>query len=312
MEQACCSVCGASEATQIYDLPDYLLQRPNVSARLVRCCTCGLVYQNPRPTLAEMAEHYPPEYESYAPVPSGGSWLFRQAIQYGTAKRTRFVTAYMPAGRLLDVGCASGIFLRGMQARAGWEVCGVEINAEVARLARERYQLNVFAGTLEQAEFPEASFDTVTMWDVLEHLHDPAASLREVHRILKPDGILVARVPNLDSRDAQLFGRYWAGLDAPRHLCVFTPKTLSTLLVANGLAPHAWSCGIGAYTTFLLSLRFWAAAQARPNRFRDGLIRFLYHPLMRLLSAPIFQLRSMGLRGPSLVVVALRQSQFTR
>jgi SAM-dependent methyltransferase len=255
-----------------------------------------------------MRANYPAEYESYAPEPGGGSWLMGQAVQYGLAKRARFVTTHKQGGRLLDVGCAAGVFLRAMRAPGAWEVYGVEINAEMAQLARDRYQLDVRSGTLEQAAFPDGFFDVVTMWDVLEHLHDPANSLREVHRILKADGVFVVRVPNLDSHDARLFGRYWAGLDAPRHLFVFNPQTLDALLGSSGFQATAWSCGIGAYTTFLLSLRFWAAAQPRTSRVRDGLILFLYHPVMRLLSAPLFQLRSLGLHGPSLVVVATRQT----
>ena len=309
MESVSCNLCGATEATAWYELPDYLLRRADVSAQLVRCCRCGRVYQNPRPTLAEMGANYPAEYESYAPEPGEGSWLMGQAVQYGVAKRARFVTRHKQSGRLLDVGCASGIFLRGMRAQAAWKVYGVEINPETAQLARERYGLDILTGTLEQAAFPDGFFDVVTMWDVLEHLHDPASSVREVHRILKADGVFVMRVPNLDSHDARLFGRFWAGLDAPRHLFVFSPQTLNAVLGSNGFRTVTWSCGIGAYTTFLLSLRFWAAAQARTSRVRDGLIRFLYHPVIRLLSAPVFQLRSLGLHGPSIVVAAARQPQ---
>lgn len=308
MESVTCRLCGSAEASLVYTLPDYLLKRADVTAQLVRCLGCGLVYQNPRPALAEMAAHYPPEYESYTAGSAGASWLLRQAFRYGHVKRTRFVTRFRRTGRLLDVGCATGEFLGSMRALGGWEVTGVEVNDYAARIARETYGLDVRTGTLEQAAFPTSQFDVVTMWDVLEHLHEPLASVREIHRILKPDGLLLARVPNLASRDARLFGRFWAGLDAPRHLFVFSPATLRRLLEAGSFRPLAWDSGIGAYTTFLLSLRFWAAAQERPSRLRDGLIRLLYHPLLRLLSAPVFYLRGRGLNGPSLVVVARKQA----
>lgn len=312
MEQIVCNLCGSADAIPVFaNLPDLLLERKDVWTTLVKCCSCGLIYQNPRPTLAEMSMHYPPEYESYAlePAAENISWLRRQAIQYGIAKRGRFITRHRPAGRLLDVGCAAGTFLRGMESSGKWQVAGVEISEYAARIARERYRLDVRVGTLEQAGFPDEFFDAITLWDVLEHLHDPAASLREVCRILKPDGLVVIRVPNASSWDAALFGRYWAGLDAPRHLYVFTQATLGALLAANGLRAKAWSSNMGAYTTFLLSLRFWTSAQRKPGGVRNSLIRLLDHPVTRLMAAPVFYPSGLALHGPLLVVTAVKRAR---
>jgi len=308
MEDTACNLCGNTNAAQIiFDLPDFLLHRKEVSATFVKCVSCGLVYQNPRPTFVEMAAHYPPDYESYAPEPDAenSSWLLRQAIRYGVAKRCRYVTRHKRAGRLLDVGCATGIFLQGIRNSGKWEPYGVEINEQVAHIARE-HGLDVRSGTLEQAGFAEGFFDVVTLWDVLEHLHDPAGSLREIYRILKPDGLLVIRVPNASSWDSRLFGRYWAGLDAPRHLYVFTPVTLDALLAANHFRIIARSSQMGTYPTFLLSLRFWSGARDKPSKARDILVKFLYHPVMRLLSAPLFYMRGLGLRGPLVVATATK------
>lgn len=305
METTVCNLCGADDAREFYTVPDLLLDRPTVAARLVQCNQCGLVYQNPRPTLAEIGQHYPPEYEPYAD-PSGGkqSWLTRQAIAYGMAKRRRFVTRHKRAGRLLDVGCATGTFLRSMQEHGPWDVYGVELSEEVARQAREQYGLHVFTGTLEQAAFPERSFDAVTMWDVLEHLHDPLGSLREVRRILDPDGILLIRVPNLASWDARLFGPNWAGLDAPRHLYVFTPDTLSAMLKRAGFHVLEHSGGIGSYVTFALSVRFWMRARGLSPQTQARVTQLLYSPAARLLSGPLFFVSSATLRGPLLVTIA--------
>ena len=308
MEQTACNLCGNNNATPVIsDLPDFLLHRNGVSATFVKCSSCGLVYQDPRPTFQEMTAHYPPDYESYSPEPVAGnsSWLLRQAIQYGIAKRCSYITRYKQAGRLLDVGCASGIFLQGIRNRGNWDLYGVEINENVAHIAQE-HGLDVRLGTLEQAVFSDGYFDVVTLWDVLEHLHDPAGSLREIYRILKPDGLLIIRVPNANSRDSRLFGRYWAGLDAPRHLYVFSPLTLEALLEKCHFQRIARSSQIGAYSTFLLSLRFWSDARKKPIKVLGYLIRILYHPVMRLLSAPLFFFRGFGLRGPSVVVTATK------
>jgi len=306
METVSCNLCGCTSATPFATVPDLLLERLDVSAKLVQCPSCQLVYQNPRPTLAEIGQHYPPEYEPYVDhaVEKKRNWLLQKAIDYGVGKRCRFVTRHKREGALLDIGCAAGTFLVGMRERGNWRLHGVELSADVARLARERHDLDVFAGTLEEAAYPDATFDAVTMWDVLEHLHDPAGSLREIYRILQPGGVLVIRVPNLASWDAEWFGDAWAGLDAPRHLYIFTPDTLSEMLVQSGFDVLDHSCAIGGYMTFALSVRFWLTARHASPRTRQTLSRILYHPMARLLSAPFFFIPSQLRRGPLLVTTA--------
>lgn len=306
METVTCNLCHSAESDPLYCLPDLLLGRSEVQTTLVKCRQCGLVYQNPRPTLEEIGAHYPPEYESYDPEPAGrnASWLMEKAIAYGIQKRCRFVTRHKAAGRLLDIGCASGVFLRGMQRQPGWRVQGVEVSPYAAQIAREQYGLEVFTGTLEEADFPEDTFDAVTLWDVLEHLHNPAASLDTIQRILKPDGILVFRVPHGGSPDARLFGRYWAGLDAPRHLYVFDEPSLRRLLAQAGFAVRSLSSRSGSYPTFVLSVRFWMAARGWSAAAQQRGARLLTHPFARLLSAPLFFLTSQTVGGPLLTVTA--------
>ncbi|MCE7984234.1 MAG: class I SAM-dependent methyltransferase [Caldilinea sp. CFX5] len=306
MESVPCNLCGSATTEPFTAVVDLLLERLNVKTTLVRCRQCGLVYQNPRPTLAEMGQHYPPEYESYTDqtVQTKRNWLLQKAVQHGTNKRCRFVTKHKPAGKLLDIGCAMGGFLLGMRDQGGWTLSGVEVNQAVAAAARERHGLDVFAGTLEEANFPTAAFDVVTLWDVFEHLHDPYHALTEIHRILRPDGIVVIRVPNLASWDAKLFGPTWAGLDSPRHLYLLTPETLTAFLTKAGFAVVEHSCAIGSYVTFVLSIRFWLTARGVSAKTKALLMKLLYHPVARLLSAPLFYLVSMTRRGPLLVTVA--------
>lgn len=305
MESVACNHCGSTDSVQVGCIPDLLLERLDVTAQLVRCRRCGLVYQNPRPTLEEMAQHYPPEYEPYTDYAGQRQKnpLLRRAYEYGTNKRCRFVTKHKQGGRLLDIGCAAGTFLLGMRRQAGWEVEGVEPSAGTAELAR-RHGLQVFTGTLEEAHYAGNSFDAVTMWDVLEHVHDPAGTIREIRRVLKPGGILLVRVPNLGSWDARLFGKRWAGLDAPRHLFVFTPPTLRVMLQEQGMEVVEESSKIGSYVTFVLSVRFWMTARGMSPAAKRRVSGLLYHPIMRVASAPFFYIPSLLKRGPLLVTIA--------
>lgn len=306
METTLCNYCGSSAARVRFSGPDLLLNRLTPEYTLVQCTQCGLIYQNPRPDPAEIIEHYPEEYSPYADhgATTRTSWLLARSYAYGWSKRCRYVTQHKQQGRLLDIGCASGAFLRAMTERGNWQVHGVEMNTQVAAYAHERYGLDVLPGRLEDVRYRDHAFDVVTMWDVLEHVHDPHAVLCEIRRILKPDGLLVVRVPNLASLEAGVFGKYWAGLDLPRHLYVFTPASLTRMLARAGLEVVSHDAGIGAYTTFMLSVSFWLSARQAPQPWRQHVLSILGHPLARIATAPLFYFSNFTLKGSLLVTTA--------
>ncbi len=148
-----------------------------------------------------------------------------------------------PTRRLLEIGPAGGEFLRGARER-GWQVTGVELSADAARAARENFGLDVRTGELAAVAFPAARFDVVYMGDVLEHVPDPCAHLREVRRILSPGGLVVIGGPTTLHSMARRLGMWAyrlagrvATLDAPPyHLWEFTPATLSRTVEASGFA----------------------------------------------------------------------------
>ncbi len=307
MENVACNLCGADDATEFAVVPDLLLDRQDVRARLVRCNACGLVYQNPRPSPDEMGAHYPPSYELYADhrrnAPRG---MLRAAYDYGMRKRCRLVTGQVKAGRLLDVGCAIGTFLVAMRNCPGWEVAGVEVDGDTVVAARSQYNLDVFHGTLEEAQFPTAAFDAVTLWDVLEHVHDPNSTLSEVRRVLRPGGVLALRVPNMQSWDARVFGKWWSGIESPRHLFLYTPETLTNTLISNGFDLPSLTTSIGAYMIFVQNVRYWMTGRRIAPKHQKTIARFLYNPVTRLLTAPLFFVPARVGAGPLLVAVTRR------
>ncbi len=312
MESVVCNLCGSHEAKVLHaHLPDMLLQQNGTTATLVQCCRCGLIYQNPRPTREEIKHHYPDRYDAYHYGDEQGTArrhgrLTRQAVEYGIAKRCRYVTRHKQEGTLLDVGCATGLFLQGMRKRGSWEVYGVEPSEYAAASARQS-GLQVITGTLDDVTFPNHTFDVVTMWDVIEHVHDPLGTLQQVARLLKPGGLLVIRTPNYDSWDARLFGRYWSGFEPPRHLYIFTPSTIESALTKTGFVTISMDCRSGGYMVFLLSLRFRLSHSRLGPVTQRRLLTWLYHPVARLLAAPAFTLSGLGLKGPQMVVVARRE-----
>jgi SAM-dependent methyltransferase len=300
METVSCILCGSNQYALLYEAADYWLENLQMRARFVRCEHCGLVYQNPRPAVLEIGAFYPDAYEVFQ---SGEHRQRAPGFRYGMKRRSSFITRYKQSGILLDVGCATGVFLRWMEQTGGWVVYGVEPSDRAAQAARQQ-GLNVTTGTLEDARHPSAFFDAVTLWDVVEHLHDPVAALREVHRVLKPDGILVMRLPNLDSIDARLFGKYWAGLDAPRHLYIFRIQTLKDLLGETGFQAVEMNSQVGGYLNFVKSVRFSLVGRGAGKFTRKFISGFLASLPVRLCFAPFFTLKDMHLRGSELVVVA--------
>ena len=304
LESTACPLCDQTDAKWLMPTHDRLCGLPG-EFRLVRCDHCGLVYLNPRPTPGTIGAYYPDDYESYISKRSESiSRLARLSLRYGLWKRCRLVRRHQRSGHLLDVGCATGQFLAEMRRYPGWEVSGVEPNGHAAEFARQVFGLTVYQKDLVSAAFPSGGFDAITLWDVFEHLHEPRAILAEVRRILKQDGILVLRVPSLDSWDARVFGPYWAGLDSPRHLMVFSKNTLAQMLSQAGFRVLERRTGSGSYFALLLSLRLWLDERVASPAWRKRLLKLGSNPISRAaLTPPLFVGDALGL-GAEMVVIA--------
>jgi 2-polyprenyl-3-methyl-5-hydroxy-6-metoxy-1,4-benzoquinol methylase len=254
-----------------------------------RCPACGLVYLSPRPTVAEMPAYYPPQYALYLSAsrrrrwwqPSG--WMERRDM----ARRCRAARRLRARGRVLDVGCGTGEFLAAMREQ-GWDTLGVEPSDRAAAYAREELGLDVRTGTLADLGLEPNSLDVVTLWTVLEHLYDPIAALRTARRLLRPGGLLVLSVPDVDSLDARWFGAYWAGYDTPRHLYAYSHQVLRSLLDRSGFAFWDSEHFAADYYTFRASLEPWLQARLADSKLLTALTSLLGFPGLRLLTWPLF------------------------
>jgi 2-polyprenyl-3-methyl-5-hydroxy-6-metoxy-1,4-benzoquinol methylase len=207
-------------------------------------------------------------------------------------------------GNVLDIGCSGGDYLAYLRT-LGWEVHGIELDEEAARYARERFGIHVHVGAAEHAlnDFPDEGFDVVTMWHVLEHLFDPSSVLAEVHRVLRPDGILMLEMPNFDSLWASMLGEYWFPLEIPRHLYHFTPLTLRAILTKTGFRLTRL-VGVPAPIEIIWSLRvLW-------NRWRGISLdrELIWNPAGVVLLYPIELLLAQFQRSTFMQAVAVRSS----
>ncbi len=236
IEDVACNLCGARDARVLYPSTldvDHI--RPETShfrcttaaygihPTIVKCRRCGMIYANPRLDSQAIDDNYSRVDDPlYIEEREGRILTFRRnLLPLEPLIRTR------PPHKLLDVGCHIGVMLEIAQER-GWESMGVEPSAWAAARARER-GLNVVNATLAKANLPPDSFDAVTMWDVVEHLTNPAADLAQVHRVLKPGGVVGIHTIDIESPLARLMGKRWPWL-MEMHLYYFSPRTLSRML----------------------------------------------------------------------------------
>jgi 2-polyprenyl-3-methyl-5-hydroxy-6-metoxy-1,4-benzoquinol methylase len=235
-EQTDCNLCRVANTEELFR-ETYRLRGSEVELGIVRCKHCGLVYVSPRLTPESARCVY--EWDAERTVSHHYCWN-GESDNARFGRLLRRLAAIQPEGRLLDVGCGAGHFLAAAQHMGQWEVLGVEPSSSAAGQARRLAECQVYQSTLEEAPLEPGSFDIVTMFAVLEHLHDPRGTLHRAYELLRPSGLLAVYVPNFhylrikDTGPVALLrlGR-WSNLYPQEHLFQFTPRTLRMLLGAE-------------------------------------------------------------------------------
>jgi SAM-dependent methyltransferase len=242
-----CPVCGSP------DLHDKLrVQDKSVSQEtftIQQCAACGFQFTNPRPEAASIGKYY--ESDAYVSHNSAAQGLVNRvykAARYFTVRRKVALITKLNGGqpgRLLDYGCGTGHFLA-QARRTGWQVAGLEPNPRARQDAAARVGQPI-QEPAALATLPPGSFDIITLWHVLEHVHALNETLTQLIGKLTPGGRLLLAVPNPDSLDAQHYRQDWAAYDVPRHLYHFVPATMRQLLARHGLLrEHALRKAAGA------------------------------------------------------------------
>lgn len=239
-----CPVCGGTGEILHAGLMDQLFGAPgDWSLRHCSKTSCGLLWLDPCPLEADISKAYQ-TYYTHAETkekPRVQSQLVAYLRDFivsivttlcgQNSEKNDIAHMYLrdlPPGRVLDIGCGDAKFLNRMK-QAGWSVQGIDFDPAAASNAKRLFGIDVQIGKLEDLRLPENTFDAVTMNHVIEHVFDPVALLKEVCRILKPGGRLVMVTPNAMSKGHSVFGRFWRGLEPPRHIQIFTPTSLDAV-----------------------------------------------------------------------------------
>jgi 2-polyprenyl-3-methyl-5-hydroxy-6-metoxy-1,4-benzoquinol methylase len=254
-----CQVCGSSERSLKFEDGPY---------QIYTCSSCTFVYVTPRLTGQALLDVYNETYwKSDNPKERGYADYAKESALYLKTykKRMKLVSKWLPqSGRILDVGCAAGYFLRVAQQH-GHDVHGVELSeaisqAAIQSLGSDRVYNGFLDDAVEARGWQPHSFDLITIWDVIEHVPDPQALLSSILKLIKPGGKLLLETQNVESRLANKLGKRWHHYKHDEHLYHFNPQTIDRLLSDCGY--KVLTCG-SAYAGKYVSFAFLAERAGR-------------------------------------------------
>ena len=315
-----CPACGYQGEIALEECRDRICKLPG-NWYFRRCQYCSSLWLDPRPSRSSIPSLYPEQYtfthkQPSSPLqePQGGlkrlAFAAKSAIlerQFGyleLSKRTqsglskhvgklasmlpgfsrkagytvRFL-GYRPEGKLLEVGVGNGNFSILMK-ELGWQVEGIEPDPQAAKIAQSS-GVKVMEGAIEDVNLSASSYDAIVIHHVIEHIPDPKAVLAKLINSLKPGGILVSIAPNPVGMIAQIFGKNWYGLDAPRHLVLPSPRGYQHMLKKLDCKVNVSTSMQTAFWMFRASLRL--QQNQRAGWYVDKVMPILFSWLSSLL-----------------------------
>jgi 2-polyprenyl-3-methyl-5-hydroxy-6-metoxy-1,4-benzoquinol methylase len=230
-----CPVCGSADIKDLFPVKDHTVS--GESFTISECNTCSQRFTQDVPDAASIDPYYKSEdYISHTDTSKGLINRLYQWVRKRTLRKKRKLVeklAGVNAGQLLDVGSGTGAFVNEMTTH-GWQVTGLEPDEGARGVAKKAYNATL-KDIGEFYHLPANSFDAITLWHVLEHVHDLSEYVEQLKKLLKENGKLFIAVPNYTSKDAAIYKEYWAAYDVPRHLYHFSPRSMQVLMEKHGL-----------------------------------------------------------------------------
>lgn len=229
-----CPVCGGQAWDTVFPVVDQLVSKQAFS--IIQCKNCKVRITQDAPGPVSSGAYYASDaYISHSNTKKGLINRLYQLVRTRTlSQKVKLVEqcTRLRGGRILDVGSGTGAFVAALR-RAGWRADGLEPDSTARQVA-----INDFGITLMESDqlfkLPSGEFDAITLWHVLEHVHDLDGYMQAFHRLLKPGGRLLLALPNHTSFDASHFKQWWAAYDVPRHLYHFAPASIRKLAARHG------------------------------------------------------------------------------
>lgn len=226
-----CPICGHQQFKIKYNLQDYTVSKEFYD--ILECESCGFMFTQNVPDASEIGPYYKSEdYVSHSNTQKGLFFkIYHKVREFMLNRKERAISKNIKEKenqKILDIGTGRGYFLNHMQ-QSGYSCTGIEQDADVREMAKKSFSLNILPPE-ELFHLEENQFDIITLWHVLEHVHDLSAYLEKIKKLLTPDGLLVIALPNPSCADESIYKEHWAGWDVPIHLWHFSPKNIKDLL----------------------------------------------------------------------------------
>lgn len=292
-----CIVCGASQFEFLYNSRDRMFDLSG-EFTVTKCKKCSLLFLNPQPGQTVLKKYYPSKkYYSYSDNRTKG--IFERLREYlvnhyyspniwsrlisTIVHNVPAMPSYVSNGKILDIGCGAGdtlILLKNL----GWNTYGVDMDSHAIENAQKRGLSQVKLGTYEYlSNYPDNFFDAIRLYHVIEHIDNPSMCLKLIQQKLKNNGELIIGTPNSQSVLSHIFRSNWYNLDTPRHLFLFSPSNLKTLVWKNGFTTQKIEfCSAGGIPG---SIQYWLGeiSHKKMNLIHNMFFVLFFYPLEWLL-----------------------------
>jgi 2-polyprenyl-3-methyl-5-hydroxy-6-metoxy-1,4-benzoquinol methylase len=319
-----CNLCKSDEFEFLFSNYDRGYSEIKRSFNLFKCKNCGLIFIDPQPSSDELSDHYSNDYYSISEdtrithlrkaftliqtfyqlcrIRSDESIFFRLINYLFYPMNSIFRgTNFVENGNFLDVGCGMGYFALIMKY-LGMNPYGVEPTEFDEELSKQ-YNLRITRSTLHQAEYKNDFFDTITLNHVLEHVNDPSVVMLELNRILKPGGHLIIASPISDSLTFRIFGKYWAQIDTPRHLFIFSTETLKKYSEEFGFEVIDIRNNAIPSIPIVTSIIYFCESRRKRTYSRD----LAQNPFLILLLLPVSLIMNLFRLGDSIEIMLVKK-----
>jgi SAM-dependent methyltransferase len=229
-----CPSCSSRNIDPLITIKDHSVSQEDFV--IWQCRECTLRFTQDVPAEDSIGPYYQSaDYISHSNTSKGLlNRLYQSVRKYTLGQKASFIISKTkPVGRLLDVGAGIGAFAATMMEK-GWQVTGIEPDEGARKQAKTLFGLELYSST-KLKELPAGSFDAITLWHVLEHIHELHDYLETLKKLLVPGGRIFIAVPNYRSADADIYKTYWAAYDVPRHLYHFSPRSIDILMKKHGM-----------------------------------------------------------------------------
>ncbi len=230
-----CPICGNSQLLPVFNVVDQTVSKEDFE--ILHCQNCTLRFTQNIPTQDAIGPYYNAEaYVSHTNSSKGFINSIYHKVRNITLKSKRSLVIQQTkktTGSILDIGCGVGAFLNTMQS-AHWQITGLEPDATARANALKTFNIAPQSSPV-LFDLAQHTFDAITMWHVLEHVHELKAYMAQIAKLVKPQGKIFIAVPNYSSYDAAHYKNKWAAYDVPRHLYHFSPESMEHLVKPYGL-----------------------------------------------------------------------------